>query len=355
MKSKVYFIPVLKADKPQSIAGKVKDLLEKSAILDIVQKDYKVAVKIHFGEEGNTGFIDPLYTRVVCDGIAAKGARAFLADTNTLYRGKRMNSKDHLGLAGRHGFTKEATGAEIVIPDDAINKNVMNIKIDGRTVKNADIAGFFIAADAMVAVSHFKGHILTGFGGALKNIGMGCATRKGKMMQHCDASPVVYKDKCIGCGECEKVCPADAIHIEEKKSVVVAAKCIGCASCIAACPTMAMFIDMKSGALVQEKMVEYAGAVLNRKKGKAGFINFAVKINKECDCWGEETPRISPDTGIFASRDPVSIDRASFDMVLKACGRDVFSQAHPDQDGMIQLKYAQSLGLGSLDYDLITL
>lgn len=353
MKSKVYFTPVSDSADIGAVTGKLKNLLDRSSVLDVVRENYNVAVKIHFGEKGNTGYVRPVYARVVCEAIRAKGADPTLADTNTLYRGERINSEKHLEIAREHGFTSTSTCARIVIPDDSVKKNTTAVKIDGKFIKLAKIASFFVDADAIVAINHFKGHILTGFGGALKNIGMGCATREGKLAQHCDISPVVQKDECIGCGECLKVCPAGAIRIENNKSIVDRSKCIGCASCIAACPTSAMFIDMDSGGAVQQKMVEYAAAILRQKKSKSAFLNFAVRINKECDCWSEETPRLAPDVGIFASLDPVSTDKASYDMVLKSCSRDVFKEAHPGQDGSIHLKYAQDLGLGNLDYELI--
>lgn len=353
MKSKVYFIPVGASDNIQSLNLKVKRLLDESRLLDFIQKQDKVAVKMHFGEEGNTGFVRPEHAGVICREILARAKSAFLSDANTLYRGRRLDSGGHLALAKEHGFTKEITGVELVIPDDNKAEEKIEITINQRLIKVAKVAGVFIEADAIVAVSHFKGHILTGFGGAIKNIGMGCATREGKLAQHCDVSPVVHLDNCIGCGECQVVCPAGAIRIENKKSVIDKTKCIGCASCLAACPTMAMFIDFAAGDATQSKMAEYCLAVLKDKKDKAGFINFAVKINKECDCWGADNPRIAPDVGILASLDPVSIDKASLDLVNKASGKDIFKETHPQQDGLKQLRYAQEIGLGRLDYELI--
>ena len=346
MKSKVYFT---------AVTGNLASLLQESKVVDFIRKEDRVAIKAHFGEQGNTGYVRPECMRVVCDAVAAKSARAFLSDANTLYRGRRLTSDDHLALAREHGFSKESMGVEVIIPDDAKKENVLDIEIGQKNIKSAKIARLYVEAEAIVAVSHFKGHILTGFGGAIKNIGMGCATREGKLAQHCDVSPVVHSEKCTGCAACQKVCPAGAIQIENKKSVITKSKCIGCASCIAACPTMAMFIDFGGGAKVSEKMAEYTLAVLKNKKNKAGFINFAVRINRECDCWSMENPRIAPDVGIFASLDPVSVDKASFDMVNQACGKDVFKETHPDSDALKQLKYAQSLGLGSLDYELVTI
>lgn len=353
MKSKVYFIEVKDSSDIWTVNKRLKRLLEESDILKFVRKDYDVILKMHFGEAGNANFVRAEHVRIVCDEIIAKSAKPVLSDANTLYRGRRLNSKDHQQLAYEHGFTKIATGADVVIPDDNNNEEVIEVEINQKFIHKAKLGRIYIDADALVAVSHFKGHILTGFGGALKNIGMGCATRGGKLAQHCDVSPVVHVDKCIGCGECSVICPVGAVRIENEKATIDTKKCIGCASCLAVCPTMTMFVDFDASDKVQEKVAEYSLAVMKDKKEKVGFLNFAVKISKECDCWNMENPRIGPDIGILASIDPVSIDKASFDIVTKICGQDIFKVAHPDKDGMKQLNYAQEIGLGNLDYDLI--
>ncbi|MEW6101950.1 MAG: DUF362 domain-containing protein [Candidatus Omnitrophota bacterium] len=356
MKSKVYFIPVKESEGIPAIADKVRILCQESGVFYFISKGDSVAVKMHFGEEGNTGFVRPEYCRVICEGISQRGARPFLSDTNTLYRGKRTNSKEHLALAIQHGFTGQATGVEVIIPDETRKENTVDIEINQKFIKKARLLRLFTDADAIVAVSHFKGHIMTGFGGGLKNLGMGCATREGKLMQHSDIAPVVYAQNCTGCAECEKVCPAGAIRMENHKSVISGLKCIGCASCIAACSFMAIDVPWESGGnTIQEKMVEYAFALLKAKKGRLAFFNFAVKITKECDCLAKDDPRVSSDIGILASDDPVSIDKASFDLVNQACGRDIFSELHPHRDARRQLDYAAKLGLGSLDYELIEL
>ena len=350
---KVYLIKVSNTDSPEAAGRKLSRLLEVSRLFDCVAGGDQAAVKLHFGEEGNTGFVRPQYLRLVCGAISSRGARCFLSDTNTLYRGRRTNSVEHLKLAREHGFTKEATGAEVVIPDETRKENAAAIAINKKFIRQAKVLKLFLEADALVGVAHFKGHIMTGFGGALKNFGMGCASREGKLAQHCDVSPIVLKENCTGCGACAQACPAEAIRIIGKKSRIDNARCIGCASCIAACSYSAIDIDWGSGAgNIQEKMIEYAFAVLSGKERKSVFLNFAVKITKECDCLAKDDPRISPDIGIFASTDPVSIDKACFDLINQACGRDIFREAHPDRDGMKQLRYAAELGLGRLGYDL---
>jgi uncharacterized protein len=356
MKSRVYFVPVDNADSLSVISVKLNRLLEKSRLLDFIRKDYRVAVKIHFGEEGNTGFVRPEYVRIVSDGISKKGATAVLADTNTLYKGRRTNSADHLAIAHEHGFTDESVGAKVIIPDDSQQENTIDIEINRKFIKTAKVVRLFIDADAVIGINHFKGHMMTGFGGALKNLGMGCATRTGKLQQHSDIAPVVYEQKCTGCGECEKACPVDAIRIENHKSIINGLKCIGCATCIGVCPFSAIDVSWESGGgKIQEKMIEYASAVMKGRQERMGFLNFCIKITQECDCLAKDDPRVAPDIGILASTDPVSIDKASLDLVKNACGKDIFRELHPHRDGNQQLQYARELGLGNLDYDLTEL
>jgi uncharacterized protein len=356
VKSKVYFVSVSEADTIEITAKKLKKLVAESRVLDFLKAGDRAAVKIHFGEEGNTGFVRPEYARVVCEAISFKGAKPILSETNTLYKGKRTNSQEHMSLAAEHGFTRETVGAEIVIPDDSREENTIDIPINQKFISTAKLARFFAEADAIIGINHFKGHIMTGFGGALKNLGMGCASRVGKLMQHSDIAPIVYTKKCVGCRECEKVCPAGAIRMENKKAVIDGLKCIGCATCIAVCPNAAIDVPWESGgSTMPEKMVEYTSAVMRGKKEKCAFLNFCVKITKECDCLAKDDPRVSPDIGILASRDPVSIDKASFDLVTQACGRDIFRELHPERDSARQLVYADTLGLGNLDYELINL
>ena len=353
MKSKVYFVPVQNEDGVAVIQQKLQALLAKSKILEVVPSAVRVVMKTHFGEQGNTGYVRPEYIRVIAEGVLARRADPIVSDTNTLYKGQRTNSQDHLELARRHGFTKESTLAEVVIPEDN-KETVSTVAVNQKFIKQAKVSKLFLDAGALINVTHFKGHLMTGFGGALKNVGMGCASREGKLAQHSDLSPVVYPDHCVGCGACVKVCPVSAITLVQKKAFINEDKCIGCASCLAACNYHAMDVKWESGgSTIQEKMVEYAKAVLDRQKGKAVFINFALKITKECDCLAQDDPRISPDIGIFAAHDPVAVDKACYDQILLRCGKDVIKESHPEREGKRQLVYAQQLGLGNLDYELI--
>jgi len=354
MKSKVYFIACEGGYGLPKTAEKLRRLLQASRVLDCAAAQDAAAVKLHFGEAGNTGFVPPPLLRVVAEELKARGAKPFLSDTNTLYKGRRTNSADHLRLAHEHGFTPEAAGAEVIIPDDTRPENVHSVDLGGRYIKTARVARVYALADALVGVAHFKGHIMCGFGGALKNVGMGCATREGKLAQHSDVSPTVMEPSCTGCGSCTSVCSVQAITLNEGRSTIDAKLCVGCASCLAACPEGAIQVRWEAGGnVIQEKMVEYAKAVLTAKKGKAAFLNFCIKITAECDCLAKDDPRIAPDLGILASNDPVALDQACYDLVVKAAGHDVFKATHPRRDGSKQLRYGEEIGLGVREYELI--
>jgi uncharacterized Fe-S center protein len=354
MKSKVYLARINESQSPESKALKLQELIKVSHVLDFIGSNQSVALKLHFGEEGNTGYVRPEYVRVICEGILARKSKPFLSDTNTLYGGRRTNSKDHLALAYEHGFKPVNVLAEVIIPDDTQKENVQEIKQETKFVKIAKIAKIFFDADAIVGIAHFKGHIMTGFGGALKNLGMGCATRPGKLFQHSDIAPYVITKNCTACKVCIAVCPAQAIALKPDKAFIDPAKCIGCASCLAACKFHAIDVKWDSGGgFIQERMIDYTRAVLSNKKGKAAFFNFCLKITQECDCLAKDDPRIVPDIGILASSDPVAIDKAGFDLVNMSAGKDILKELHPERDSAKQLNYAFELGLGNLDYELI--
>jgi uncharacterized Fe-S center protein len=354
MNSKVYFTPVKETDSIETIKEKFSKLIDKSESVSNTHSLKKAVIKIHFGEEGNTGYIHPEIAGVLCRKIAGNGGAVVLSDSNTLYRGRRMNSQDHLELAYEHGFTNDVTGGTTIIADESADK-VVSLNVDFQYIKEAKIPKLYIETDLLISMAHFKGHIMAGFGGVLKNIGMGCATREGKLAQHSDIAPKVNLSSCVGCGTCVGECQVSAITLHQGKVRINAARCTGCASCIAICPIEAIDVDWGSGALrMQEKMVEYAAAVL-KNVPRSLHINFATKITAECDCIAKDDPRIMDDIGIFISDDPVAVDQACYDAAVKSAGKDPFKVYHPHCDGGRQLMYAERLGLGSRKYESIVI
>lgn len=366
MQSRVFFAD-LRTTLHRNMSKKMSSLLERAAIADIMQKDDLVAVKLHFGERGNTAFIRPIFIRYVIDKVYEKGGRPFVTDANTLYRGERSEAVSHLKTALIHGFGFTTVAAPIIIADGLRGSDAIAVKISGKHFSQVSIASAIMRADALVGLAHFKGHELTGFGGALKNLGMGCASREGKLKQHCDISPVVQVKSCRGCQKCVRYCPADAISVNEKKANISLERCIGCAECITVCPFDAIKISWnESSQLFQEKMMEYTLGVVQNKMKKSLFVNFLTNISPACDCYGHADQPIVPDIGVLASSDPVALDQASADLVnqtqgligsaLKSNhepGQDKFRGLYPLVDWTIQLDYAQALGIGTREYQLV--
>jgi len=366
MAADVFFIPFGASGK-NGLAKGIKAILERAGLQKIVLDGEMVAVKTHLGEKGNTAFVKPIFVAMVVRAIKETGGKPFLTDTNTLYVGSRGNAISHLETAYIHGFLPYPVGAPVIIADGLRGSDGVEIEIDGKHFKVVEIAKHISEADSMVVITHFKGHDLTAFGGAIKNIGMGCSTRKGKLNMHSNVKPFVEEDKCTGCKLCTKWCPVDAIKIVNKKAIIDSDTCIGCAECIGACPEKAINIiwDAASNS-AQEKMAEFASGVSKVLNNKFLFINFLTEITPACDCYPFSGAPIVPDIGILASRDPVAIDMASYDLVNNqpglnrevlgdavAVGADKFKAIYPHLDGLIQLRHAKALGLGSIEYNLI--
>lgn len=356
MDSEVYFISVDDSESTPEVTVKFSKLIAKCGLLKNLKFGEKSVIKIHFGEQGNTGFVKPELVRVLHDKLVESGAESIVSDTNTLYRGRRTHSSDHTELAYEHGFTPEIVGARVFIPDDENKADLIDIPINCNHIKTAHLGKLYVDADMLISVAHFKGHMMTGFGGALKNVAMGCASRAGKLAQHCDVAPVIASDNCVGCGACVECCPVNAIKLKNGKAVLDDSICIGCASCIGECNYNAVDIAWEAGeGNIQKKIVEYAKAILDARDGQSVFFNFATKITQNCDCMAKDDPKIVPDLGIFASNDPVAIDKACYDMINFRAKKNVFKQYHPSRDPEIQLNYSAELGLGSLDYTIISL
>lgn len=352
--NKVYYIKFKKREDPGSVSEKALRAFLKAPFLGLIQKNDLVGIKIHFGEEGNKGYVKPDIVRPIAEALKKRSQRVFITDTNTLYIGRRSNAVDHIKLAEEHKFNMANIGIPVIIADGLTGRNYKSVDINGRHLKNAKIASDIAHTDFLLCLSHMTGHMQTGFGAAIKNLGMGCASRAGKLEQHSNVLPEVSGDKCIGCGACGKWCPAGAIIMKDKKAVIIHDKCIGCGECTIACKIGAIAIRWSEGVKkLQEKMAEYAlGAVKSVGAKNTYYINFLSHITKDCDCMAKGEPPICGDLGIMASADPVSIDKASVDEILKENGEDVFKKGYPDIDWAAQLKHAGEIGLGSISYEL---
>lgn len=364
MVAEVYFAPFRSRKRADSMPEKVARLFKGVGLDRCIGRDDLVAIKTHFGEGGNTTFIQPLYLRKIVDCVRNAGGKPFLTDANTLYFGERANAVDHLHLAYRHGFLPSVVDAPVIIADGLLGKDFVEVKVDLKHFRKVKIGASAVHSHALIAVSHFKGHVAAGFGGALKNVGMGFGSRAGKQMMHSDIKPEVETEKCLGCGRCIRWCPQGAISFVDGKARINPEECYGCAECFLTCPSSAIEIrwDTSSEAL-QEKYVEFAYGVLRDKKGKAGFINFVIDVTPDCDCVSWSDAPIVADIGMLASKDPVAIDQASADMVNRAPvnpssklgrfdGEDKL-KALNGIDWTHQLRYAEEIGLGTRAYKIV--
>ncbi len=346
--SQVFFLPIKETKK-------LAELALTAGLAKILRPDDFVAVKLHFGEAGNIGFIKPPLVKPVVELIKKQKAVPFLTDASTIYKGQRSDAVNHSLIAAEHGFNLENCGAPVVIADGLRGNSFIPVEIKQKHFQEVKIAHDIHYADSIVCLSHFKGHELSGFGGALKNLGMGCGAKSGKYEMHNNVLPVVDQDKCEGCAACTRWCPAEAIDLASGKAVINPEICIGCADCILSCPYHAVSIKWnESFTNVQEKIVEYAAGVLTSKKNKSFYLNYINFITPQCDCYptGNAKPLIK-DIGITASLDPVSIDQASVDLVNKEAGRDLFREVYPNINWADQLGYAEKLGLGERKYELV--
>ena len=349
----VYFIPAKEDESAQSLSEKTKKLFQRLNFIEHIDKNSFVALKIHFGEKGNKGYIKPLWLLDTINAIKGRSKRVFLTDTNTLYVGSRSNAVDHTMLANGHGFDTRRLGIPVVIADGLIGRNNDELPINKQRIKSARIASLFTDSDALLCLSHFTGHALTGFGAAIKNLGMGCASRAGKLDQHSDVHPRVNHEYCNLCGTCFDFCPEQAIEEKYGKAFIDSKKCIGCGECLVVCPNGAVKMTWDSDKIrIQEKMAEYAYAVSRIFGRKMACINFLIHITEDCDCMCKGEPPFMDDIGILASLDPVALDQASVDMVNERNRRDIISEK-TGVDWSVQLEHAEKTGLGKRDYHLI--
>jgi uncharacterized Fe-S center protein len=364
-KAVVWFAP-MRSVKKVSLVKRAGALLEKAGLADAVATDDLVAVKLHFGEEGNTGFVQPVFLREVVARIKEHGGKPFLTDANTLYRGQRANSVDHLACAIHNGFSYATVDAPLVIADGLDGREAVDVPIEGFDhFESVRIGSAAVHADAMVAVTHVKGHEATGFGGAIKNVGMGLGCRSAKQRMHADFTPDVVAEKCTACARCVKWCPVNAIVINaDRVATVDFETCYGCGECVASCPYGAIAVCWKTTPeALQEKIVEHVAGAVSGKEGKVVYLSFVTNVSPDCDCWNFSDAPVVADIGVLASTDIVAIDQAAYDLVVAAnglpggrgedmaSGSDKFT-AITGVDGTIAMRYAEKMGLGTRDYEL---
>ncbi len=365
-KSIVYFTSFRSTPKSKFF-NRFKNIFEEMGIKDLANKNNIVGIKTHFGEGDNTTYVHPYYIRKIIELIKPYGWKVFVTDTNTIYAGQRVNAIDHIELALRHGFSFATLGVPVIIADGIRGNDYCEIEIKNSTFyKKVKVASGIANCDALIVVTHLKAHIAAGFGGALKNIGMGCAARPHKFNMHSNLAPKINKKKCAGCGECIKWCPSGAIKVINQKAQIDPNICIGCGECISACPQKCINLAWDETAEnLQKKFVETAAGVIKSVNSKIFYINFVNNVTPDCDCISHSDVQIVPDIGVLFSYDPVAIDKASVDLVNQSegikgsaldknfeKGEDKFKALHPNVDWNIQLIYAEKIGIGTNNYEL---
>jgi uncharacterized Fe-S center protein len=365
--SQVYFVGTRMGSKKEGLVKKFGKLIDRVG-LDFVAPKSLCAIKLTVGELGNTAYLRPQYAAAVVERVKARGGKPFITDSNCLYHGSRNNAVDHLTNAYLHGFSYATVGAPVIIADGLTSRDYCEVTVNLKHFKTVKYGSVAHHADSLICLSHFKGHLAAGFGGAIKNLGMGLGSRSMKQRMHASVRPEFTKIvKCTGCGECFRVCEFDAIRIVEKKARFDYEKCSGCGECIVTCPEGCLKILWnESPAGVGEKMVETCAAILKKKKDRALFFNFLIDITPDCDCFPWNDHPFAPNIGILASTDPIAIDQASADLVTEAGvlpasdldgkagkGQDKFRALRPNVDWTIHLKYGEEIGLGSTRYERI--
>jgi len=366
LSSEVYFSGVRARSEKESKTRRIQRLFHAAGLEETIRKGDLTAIKVHFGESGNDSFINPILLRPIVEKIKTAGGRPFITDTNTLYGGSRANAVDHLQTAAEHGFGYGVAGAPVIIADGLRSENYREIRIDQKHFCRVKIAGEVASADSMIVATHFKAHLPAGFGGAVKNLGMGCASALGKSDQH-STRPIFNAELCSGCRACEENCPTSAIKVGLRIEGINREVCTGCGKCLRICQNHAIDFDwLVEISPFMERIAEYALGAVAGKEGRVGFFNFLLNITPDCDCVPWSDAPIVPDIGILASRDPVAIDQASFDLVNRQMGLansllqknhepggDKFLGVWESTQGQIQLEHGARIGLGSREYRLV--
>lgn len=355
MSAKVYFIPVQDALPASEQAKAMAKIFDAAGAAQTIGRNDFVAIKIHVGEKKNTTHVKPELVKELVVKAKALGGQPFLTETSTLYKGERENAVKHILHAHSHGFGIENTGAPFIMSDGLAGNTEYEVEINGQLHQTVKVAREIVAADSLLVVSHPTGHPAAGLGACLKNIGMGLSSRMGKMRQHSAMMPEVASKACQFCQKCIKWCPQDAIIEQNGKAFIVAEKCIGCGECLAVCRFDAVKYDWNAeSGFMQQSMAEHAYGAVIGKPGKCFYFNVLIDMTKDCDCFSVKQSKLIPDIGILASSDPVAVDKATLDLTAKAHGKTLAELSYAQLDAMVQISHAAKIGMGSLDYQLVT-
>ncbi len=355
MAAKVYFIKASIGDGEKKISAKAVELFKAGKFAKCFKENDFTAVKVHVGEHKNTTYLRAPCIKGLVDELIKLKTKPFITDTSTLYTGRRHNAIDHTILAAEHGFDFHGLGVPFIIPDGLFGTSETSVKINGELNKEVSIAYDIVRCQSILSIAHFTGHIATGAGATLKTLGMGCASRKGKMRQHSALKPSI-DDKCTRCGECFEHCPADAITLDGIKAHIDQESCIGCAQCLAVCRFNAVKCNWgEETEVLQKSVAEHALGVLKGKENRAAFFNYIIYVTEDCDCFDKpDMHKIVDDIGIVASTDPVAVDKASLDLVENKAGKKLPRLLKNNKlEPRYQIEHAERIGLGSTDYELI--
>lgn len=353
MSARVYFVGITDSASAREQSRAMGRLYEAARVDAVLSRRDLVAIKIHVGEKGNNTHVKPEIIKEVVRRVKASKGIPFLVETSTLYRGQRENAVAHILLAHGHGFSIERVGAPFILADGLVGNTEIQVDIRGEVNKSVNIAREVAAADALFVVSHATGHVGTGLGACIKNLGMGLASRMGKMRQHSSITPQVIAERCQLCRKCHLWCPQQAIGEREGASYIMAERCIGCGECLAVCRFGAIKYDWgrESGEL-QKSMAEHAYGVVKDKANKCFYFNVLIDMTRDCDCLGLPQKKIMKDLGILGSVDPVAVDMATLELTRERIGTDLSRLSYKHLDPMVQLQHAEKLGLGSTRYRL---
>ncbi len=355
MSSKVYFIKATIKDGEKVISWKARKLFKAGGFAGCFKKNDFTAVKVHVGEGNNNTHIKAPCIKGLVDELLKLKTRPFVTDTTTLYVGQRHNAIDHSTLAAKHGFRPEVLGIPFIVPDGLFGTSEIAVEINGEIDKEVFIAAGIVQCQSLLSVAHLTGHVAACLGATLKTLGMGCASKRGKMTQHA-ALKLEIGDDCTRCGVCYEHCPADAITLDDVKAHIDQDKCIGCAECMAMCRFGAVKCNWGPECEVLQKgIAEHALGTLKGKENRAAFFNFLLSVTKDCDCFGRPNmDKMVDDIGIAASTDPVAVDKATLDLVENKTRRKLGELLGNDElDPRYQIEHAERIGLGSSNYELI--